>query len=183
VIREYSDQRELVTLAHTRLAVSMPTPTGMTSRRLASVPIGGVGYGTVSPDGRYFPHTRWDSGDLYVRDLVTGGDRRITDGGGLGAESPSPTGEFATHAAFSRDGKQLAYAWWIGASVELRIVPLLTERVVMDLDDKHAARKAEKWQQVAVEVIKQCGAAWLGRRHEGYGQNGVLAFEPRKYDG
>jgi Tol biopolymer transport system component len=126
VIREYSDQRELVTLAHTRLAVSMPTPTGMTSRRLASVPIGGVGYGTVSPDGRYFPHTRWDSGDLYVRDLVTGGDRRITDGGGLGAESPSPTGEFATHAAFSRDGKQLAYAWWIGASVELRIVPLLT---------------------------------------------------------
>jgi hypothetical protein len=34
--------------------------------------------------------------------------------------------EFATHAAFSRDGKQLAYAWWIGASVELRIVPLLT---------------------------------------------------------
>ena len=45
----------------------------------------------------------------------------------------------------------------------VRIVPLLTERVVMDLDDKHAARKAEKWQQVAVEAIKQCGAAWLPR--------------------
>lgn len=44
-----------------------------------------------------------------------------------------------------------------------RIVPLLTERVVMDLDDKHAARKAEKWQQVAIEAIKQCGAAWLPR--------------------
>jgi 16S rRNA (uracil1498-N3)-methyltransferase len=44
-----------------------------------------------------------------------------------------------------------------------RIVPLLTERVVMDLDDKHAARKTEKWQQVAVEAIKQCGAAWLPR--------------------
>jgi 16S rRNA (uracil1498-N3)-methyltransferase len=44
-----------------------------------------------------------------------------------------------------------------------RIVPLLTERVVMDLDDKHAARKTEKWQQIAIEAIKQCGAAWLPR--------------------
>lgn len=44
-----------------------------------------------------------------------------------------------------------------------RIVPLLTERVVMDLDDKHAGRKAEKWQQIAIEAIKQCGAAWLPR--------------------
>jgi len=44
-----------------------------------------------------------------------------------------------------------------------RIVPLLTERVVMDLDDKRAARKSDKWQQVAVEAIKQCGAAWLPR--------------------
>jgi 16S rRNA (uracil1498-N3)-methyltransferase len=33
----------------------------------------------------------------------------------------------------------------------------------MDLDEKHAGRKAEKWQQVAVEAIKQCGAAWLPR--------------------
>lgn len=44
-----------------------------------------------------------------------------------------------------------------------RIVPLLTERVVMDLDEKHAGRKAEKWQQVAIEAIKQCGTAWLPR--------------------
>jgi 16S rRNA (uracil1498-N3)-methyltransferase len=44
-----------------------------------------------------------------------------------------------------------------------RIVPLLTERVVVDVDEKHATRKAEKWQQVAIEAIKQCGAAWLPR--------------------
>jgi 16S rRNA (uracil1498-N3)-methyltransferase len=43
------------------------------------------------------------------------------------------------------------------------MVPLLTERVVTDLDEKHAERKAEKWQHVAVEAIKQCGAAWLPR--------------------
>jgi 16S rRNA (uracil1498-N3)-methyltransferase len=44
-----------------------------------------------------------------------------------------------------------------------RIVPLLTERVVTELDEKHAERKADKWQLVAVEAIKQCGAAWLPR--------------------
>jgi 16S rRNA (uracil1498-N3)-methyltransferase len=42
-----------------------------------------------------------------------------------------------------------------------RIVPLLTERVVVEIDEKHAGRKAEKWQHVAIEAIKQCGAAWL----------------------
>jgi len=42
-----------------------------------------------------------------------------------------------------------------------RIVPLLSERVVMRLGQK--AEKAGKWQSVAVEAIKQCGSAWLPR--------------------
>lgn len=52
----------------------------------------------------------------------------------------------------------------IQKAVELgtsRIVPLLTERVVTHLDRDGAEQKREKWQQVAVEAIKQCGAAWL----------------------
>jgi 16S rRNA (uracil1498-N3)-methyltransferase len=42
-----------------------------------------------------------------------------------------------------------------------RIVPLLSERVVVHLDKNEAARRAAKWQLVAIEAIKQCGAAWL----------------------
>lgn len=52
----------------------------------------------------------------------------------------------------------------IQKAVELgtyRVVPLLTERVVTQLDDEGAESKREKWQQVAIEAIKQCGAAWL----------------------
>ncbi len=52
----------------------------------------------------------------------------------------------------------------IQKSVELgahRIVPLLTEHVVTQLDEENAEQKREKWQQVAIEAIKQCGAAWL----------------------
>src|ERR1041385_7439892 len=42
-----------------------------------------------------------------------------------------------------------------------RIVPLITERVVTKFDQKEAARKAAKWQQIAVEAIKKCGSSWL----------------------
>jgi 16S rRNA (uracil1498-N3)-methyltransferase len=52
----------------------------------------------------------------------------------------------------------------IQKAVELgahRIVPLLTERVVTQLDGEGVEHKREKWQQVAIEAVKQCGAAWL----------------------
>jgi 16S rRNA (uracil1498-N3)-methyltransferase len=52
----------------------------------------------------------------------------------------------------------------IQKAVELgvhRVVPLLTDRVTTRLEGDSAAHKAEKLQHVAVEAIKQCGAAWL----------------------
>ena len=42
-----------------------------------------------------------------------------------------------------------------------RIVPILSERVVTQLDSESAEAKAEKWQQVAIEAIKQSGNPWL----------------------
>jgi len=44
----------------------------------------------------------------------------------------------------------------IGAT---RIVPLLTERCVVKVDDPN--RRREKWQRVALEACKQCGRNWL----------------------
>lgn len=44
----------------------------------------------------------------------------------------------------------------IGAT---HIVPLLTERCVVKIDDP--ARRREKWQRVALEACKQCGRNWL----------------------
>ena len=52
----------------------------------------------------------------------------------------------------------------IQKAVELgaaRVVPLLSERVVTQLDEESSADKAEKWRLVAIEAIKQCGSAWL----------------------
>jgi 16S rRNA (uracil1498-N3)-methyltransferase len=52
----------------------------------------------------------------------------------------------------------------IQKSVELgarKIVPLLSERVITRLDERDREHKREQWQQVAIEAVKQCGAAWL----------------------
>jgi 16S rRNA (uracil1498-N3)-methyltransferase len=46
----------------------------------------------------------------------------------------------------------------IGAA---EIVPLISERTIVDLDPAAAAQKQAKWQQVAIEAAKQCGQNWL----------------------
>jgi 16S rRNA (uracil1498-N3)-methyltransferase len=46
----------------------------------------------------------------------------------------------------------------LGAS---RIVPVLSERVVAQLDEQDAVHKTARWQWVALEAIKQSGAPWL----------------------
>lgn len=44
-----------------------------------------------------------------------------------------------------------------------RIIPLLSERVVVQIGERDGAAKMEKWQQIAIESIKQCGSPWLPR--------------------
>lgn len=62
---------------------------------------------SVSPDGRYLAYTDWTTGDLAVRDLATGEDRRVTNKGSL-----SKVVEFAeAFMQFSGNGKQLAHIW------------------------------------------------------------------------
>lgn len=41
------------------------------------------------------------------------------------------------------------------------IVPLLSERTVVQLDAEDLEKKRSKWQRVAIEACKQCGQNWL----------------------
>lgn len=52
----------------------------------------------------------------------------------------------------------------IQKTVELgifRIVPVLTERTVVKLDEKARERKAERWSKIAAEAAKQCKRAYI----------------------
>lgn len=46
----------------------------------------------------------------------------------------------------------------LGAST---IVPLLSERTVVQIDRDDLEKKRQKWQRVAIEACKQCGQNWL----------------------
>jgi 16S rRNA (uracil1498-N3)-methyltransferase len=59
-----------------------------------------------------------------------------------------------------------------------RVVPILSERVVTHLDDDSAQDKQEKWQQVAIEAVKQCGAGWLPEVQKPVTPSEFLAQKP-----
>lgn len=42
-----------------------------------------------------------------------------------------------------------------------RIVPVLSERVTLQLDQESSADKLDKWRLTTIEAIKQCGQPWL----------------------
>ena len=74
--------------------------------------------GSISADGRYLSFTDWDTGDLAVRDLAAGTNRRVTNKG-TWAESD----QFAEWSVFSPDGRQIAYAWYNqDGAYDLRII-------------------------------------------------------------
>jgi len=41
------------------------------------------------------------------------------------------------------------------------IVPLLSERTVVQLDGEDLGKKRDKWQRIAIEACKQCGQNWV----------------------
>ncbi len=50
----------------------------------------------------------------------------------------------------------------IGAA---EIAPIISDRIVVQVDSESAAQKQAKWQQIAIEAAKQCGQNWLPRIH------------------
>ena len=123
VLRDYAEQAEQVGVARARLAAldqprSPADPSTMVARQVWA-PAADL-HGAPSPDGRYFPYTDWETGDLAVRDLLTGENRRLTN-----TESWLDAGEFAHVAVPSPDGQQLAYGWFNkDFFVELRLIAL-----------------------------------------------------------
>ncbi len=130
LLREYADQREPADAARMGLASLRPLPvssSGIVNKKVWTLPDRGDIYGAVSPDGRYIPYVAWaENGDLFLHDLVTGADRRLTNTATDRPGTPKSEEQYAEEYAFSRDGKQLVYSWFGGDRdrYELRIVNL-----------------------------------------------------------
>ena len=46
----------------------------------------------------------------------------------------------------------------IGAA---EIVPIISDRTIVQVDSESAAQKQSKWKQIAIEAAKQCGQNWV----------------------
>jgi Tol biopolymer transport system component len=120
VVREYADQSAPAADARARLTALERVPgaqAGPSSRRVWA----GAGVdleGAPTADGRSLTFVDWETGDLAVRDLSSGAQRRLT-------KNPRPLDPgFANASVPSPDGRRVAFTWFNNAAdaFELRIV-------------------------------------------------------------
>ena len=58
--------------------------------------------------------------------------------------------------------------WTVEKAVELgasRIFPIISERTVVRLSASERQNKAERWQRIAIDALRQCGGTWLPEIH------------------
>lgn len=123
VIDNYPEQSEAVREAKEKLSVLLRSraliKTGDSEFKLRQVWAGtGVDtLGAVSLDGRYLSFVDWETGDLAIREIATGTNRRLTNKGSW-AQSP----EFALFSKWSPDSRRIVYQWYNkDESFELRV--------------------------------------------------------------
>jgi hypothetical protein len=117
VVREFSDERDAASEARAALArVQSPAAQSQqTVRRIWSGKDNEFGPDVPSPDDRYSSFVG-PTGDVVVRDLRTGVDRRLTEGADWFSE-------YMGTARVSPDSRLVAYDWYIHKedAVELRV--------------------------------------------------------------
>lgn len=75
--------------------------------------------GSPTADGRLLSFVDWSTGDLAVREIATGKNRRLTHKG-----TWTESDEYAEFSLISPDAQQIAYAWFNGTRYELRAMQM-----------------------------------------------------------
>lgn len=158
VVREYADQTSLAMRARAGLAALVKpraaAASGLVSRQIWTGPQVDT-LGSVSPDGQLLSFVDWETGDLSLRDLTTGANRRLTNKG-----SWNDSSEFALFSRISPDGRLIAYNWMKkNFGWEIRIAPLdgSPHRVVFSSDVNDEYAHPEAWspdgRRLAIMVV------------------------------
>ena len=105
----------------------------------------------------------FDGRGTTVRTRIVGAERHGMTLTPLAApvKHPPPACRLVLFACISK-GKRMD--WTIEKGVELgvsRIVPVISDRTIVRLDEADAEGKTGRWMRVAIEAARQSGAAWL----------------------
>lgn len=149
VLADYPDQADAVNIAREKLsllvgsqALAKTDAAEFSLRQVWSGP-GVDTMGSVSPDGRYLSFVDWATGDMAIRDLATGMNRRLTDKG-----SWAKSQELALFSRWSPDSRKIVYQWYAKDEIfELRIIDIqeATPRVLYRVLKKMEYVQAFDW--------------------------------------
>ncbi|HEX9974619.1 MAG TPA: tetratricopeptide repeat protein, partial [bacterium] len=114
ILDDYPDQREAAAIARERLKNSTIRTTSKDASEIKINPLVkyyfdrlGIDILTAtSPDGKSLAYTDWATGNLMVKNVITGNKKRMTDA------DWSHSNEFAMRPIWSHDGKYIAYSWY-----------------------------------------------------------------------
>ena len=116
IVRDYGSASQYTAMARARLSAMGVTQGGEVRTRLLWDKTPDL-FGTTTSDGRFLCYPDWETGDLGLRDLVTGQSRHITN--------YKPKGD-VEWCSIAPDGKRIAFTWcrWDKAafSCELRMI-------------------------------------------------------------
>jgi Tol biopolymer transport system component len=134
LVKEFSDQTQVAAEATRRLGAEASRRSGVLTARTEE---GLDGMGSMTPDGRHFIMTDWTTGDLVIRDLSTGQNKRLfvktQDWNG----SPD---QYAQQPIMSPDMRLVAFTWYqprpnLGLPYQLHVMANETsgkQRVLID---------------------------------------------------
>lgn len=120
IVRDFPDQRDAVSTARAKLDAAAPQSTkttALTTQRVVEV---SQFWDRISPDGRHVARPDFSTGNLVLHEVKTGTPRPLTSDG-----SPTdPDHRFPLASAFSRDGRRIAYEWYVDAKDQsiLRVI-------------------------------------------------------------
>ena len=175
VIDNYPEQSEAVAEAKGKLALLLrsraPVKTEDSEFRLRQVWAGpGVGIdGTVSPDGRYLSFVDWQSGDLAIREIAAGTNRRLTNKGSWAQSS-----EFALFSKWAPDSRRILYQWYDKDELfELRVIDVkdTTPRMLYKVGKKDEYVQPFDWSPDGKSILAGLYSA------EGFTQLGLISVD------
>lgn len=164
ILRDYSDQKDAALVARTWLeqGIAAGRP-ALTTRRVLD---GGGAWDRISPDGMHVARPEDKTGNLVLYDLKTGTLRPLTSDG----TSQDPGHQFPLASVFSRDGRQIAYEWYVEDKDQsiLRIIgtegPAKMSRTLYDNPDADVSpldwSPDRRW--IAVLVERKDGTKQIG---------------------
>jgi len=149
ILERFPEQLELVSRTRAELSALGRPVSATVVRQVWSPAIDTEG--SVTADGKLLSFVDWDTGDVAIRNLETGENRRLTNKG-----SWTDSSEMAMYPIISRDGTHVVYCWLNKEELyDLRVVSVTNPEVRVVSKESHFWCNPEDWSPDGKRFVAQ----------------------------